>query len=170
MRRGRVGPRTQRSTSIQLSEYHGQHPRKAPFVRRDRPTTRFDLLAGNQKARRCTTRQTAHGAYPVNEIALAGALAFQAQQRTKGMRKKEGKMGGIGPYPSRLNAGLVARFASHFELHRPPLFLFPDYFFRFFFASFSFPSFFCDCFFPYLPVFRDPDFPSLLPFAKVVVR
>lgn len=84
-----MGPGIRRSTSIQLSEYHGQHPRKAPFVRCDRLATRFDV-AGNQKAGRCTTRRTAHGAYPVNEIALArAALASQAQQRAKGTGKKE---------------------------------------------------------------------------------
>ncbi|KYQ57231.1 hypothetical protein ALC60_03752 [Trachymyrmex zeteki] len=65
-----------------------QHPRKAsPFVRHDRLATHFDL-ARNQKAGRCTTRRTAHGAYPVNEIALARtALASRAQQKTKGTRK-----------------------------------------------------------------------------------
>ncbi|EGI64109.1 hypothetical protein G5I_07458 [Acromyrmex echinatior] len=70
------------------------HPRKAsPFVRHDRLVTYFDL-AGNQKAGRCTTRRTAHGAYPVNEIALArAALASRAQQKAKGTRKEEGRPG-----------------------------------------------------------------------------
>lgn len=77
-------------TSIQLSEYHEVNipsppspslARKALFVSRERP--RFDL-ARNQKAGCCTTRRTACGAYPVNEIVLArAALAPQVQQRTK---------------------------------------------------------------------------------------
>lgn len=91
---GDVRAGVQKSTSIQLSEYYGRHPRKAPFVRRDRPRDSALISPGSRR------RDVAHGAtngargaYPVNEIALAGAraLASRAQQRAKGARGEKGK-------------------------------------------------------------------------------
>lgn len=162
-------------TSIQLSEYHevnippAPSARKALFVSRDRP--RFDL-ARNQKVGCCMTRRTAYDAYPVNEIVLArAALAPQVQQRTK---VKEGRTRGRGvaqPFGvGRMR--LVARFASHFELHRLLFFFCNFFYFCFFIFFFFFSRPFSPSLSPapYLAVFRVSDFPSLLPFAKVVVR
>lgn len=163
-------------TSIQLSEYHevnippAPSARKALFVSRDRP--RFDL-ARNQKVGCCMTRRTAYDAYPVNEIVLArAALAPQVQQRTK---VKEGRTRGRGVAPtlrSRANAACrtfrVTFRTSPSSLLFLQLFLLPLLHLLLLLLAtilllpLSLP--------PYLAVFRVSDFPSLLPFAKVVVR
>lgn len=162
-------------TSIQLSEYHEVNispappERKALFVSRDRP--RFDL-ARNQKAGCCMTRRTACGAYPVNEIVLArAALAPQVQQRTmvKEGRTRSREVGYTSNPSESGECGLshVSRHISNFtsSLLFLQLFLLPLLHLLLLLAT-IFPS----PLFPYLAVFRVSDFPSLLPFAKVVVR
>ena len=84
------------------------------------------------------TRRTAHGAYPVNEIALArAALASRAQQKAKGTRKEEGQE----LSHTRSRHAACRTFRVTFRTSPSATFLFPDYFFRFFSFSSSSSSF-----------------------------
>ncbi|EZA48160.1 hypothetical protein X777_14045, partial [Ooceraea biroi] len=122
-----------------------------------KPVTRFDL-AGNQEAGRCTTRRTVHSTYPINEIALATA-ALAPRECNKGRRKRKGNQED-GSELDECGLSHVSRHISNFTVRPPQLLLL----LRLLLAKTIHLSLSLS-----LPVYRVPDFPSLLPFAKVLV-